>query len=158
MNILVIYDSLYGNTRSIAEAIAGAFGGPDEVRLLQAGEAQVDDLKSVGLLVVGAPTHGGRPSPGMQEFLARIPADALKGVNVAAFDTRFGATDQGIGLRLLMKIIDYAAPRIADTLKGKGGSLAAPPEGFIVVGKEGPLKEGEPERAASWARDKLGAR
>jgi hypothetical protein len=42
--------------------------------------------------------------------------------------------------------------RIANNLKGKGGNLVAPPEGFFVTGKEGPLKEGELERAAGWAK------
>jgi hypothetical protein len=51
-----------------------------------------------------------------------------------------------------MKIIGYAAPRIAGGLQAKGGRLAAPPEGFFVQEKEGPLKQGELERAASWAK------
>lgn len=33
-----------------------------------------------------------------------------------------------------------------------GGTLIASPEGFFVKGKEGPLKEGELKRAASWAK------
>ena len=34
-----------------------------------------------------------------------------------------------------------------------GGKLAAPPEGFIVLGTQGPLLDGELERAAKWAKD-----
>jgi len=45
----------------------------------------------------------------------------------------------------------YAAKPIADRLVRKRGSLASPPEGFLVGGSEGPLKEGELERAAEWA-------
>jgi len=37
-------------------------------------------------------------------------------------------------------------------MEGKGGYLAAEPEGFIVEDSEGPLKKGELERAASWAK------
>jgi hypothetical protein len=51
-----------------------------------------------------------------------------------------------------MKVIDFAAPRIAKTLVAKGGQLATDPEGFIVIGKQGPLKEGELERALQWAK------
>ncbi len=50
------------------------------------------------------------------------------------------------------RLFGYAAGRIADSLKAKGGNLAPPPEGFIVKGNEGPLKEGELERAAGWAK------
>jgi hypothetical protein len=52
-----------------------------------------------------------------------------------------------------MKMGGYAAPRIARALEKKGGNLAAPPEGFFVEDKEGPLKAGELERAAGWAKE-----
>jgi len=41
-------------------------------------------------------------------------------------------------------------------LAGKSGTQVVEPEGFIVEGKEGPLKEGEVERAAAWAKTLLG--
>jgi flavodoxin I len=52
----------------------------------------------------------------------------------------------------------YAAGKIADSLKKKGATLMASPEGFFVKGKEGPLKEGELERAAGWAKGILETR
>jgi flavodoxin len=64
---------------------------------------------------------------------------------VAAFDTRMQMK--------LARIFGYAAGRIADSLKRKGGNLIGRPEGFFVKGAEGPLKEGEVERAASWAKE-----
>ena len=79
--------------------------------------------------------------------------NGLSGVKVAAFDTRISITDMGPAiLRFLAGLFGYAAKPIADRLKRKGGELAVPPEGFIVLGAEGPLKEGELERAADWAR------
>jgi flavodoxin I len=45
----------------------------------------------------------------------------------------------------------YAAAPSAALLKKKGGEQIAPPEGFLVQDREGPLKPGELERAASWA-------
>jgi flavodoxin len=129
-------------------AIADAVSGEAK----PAGKVDLSELEGLDLLIAGSPTHGGRPSPGMQKFLNKIPADSLKGVKVAAFDTRFEKSGHGIGLRLLMTVINFAAPRIAKALKSKGGRLIAEPEGFIVEGKEGPLKEGELERASSWAK------
>jgi hypothetical protein len=38
----------------------------------------------------------------------------------------------------------------------KGGNLLAPPEGFVVLGVQGPLKDGELERAAGWAKGIVG--
>jgi hypothetical protein len=51
-----------------------------------------------------------------------------------------------------MKMGGYAAGRMAESLKKKGVSLVVPPEGFFVKDREGPLKEGELERAADWAK------
>lgn len=156
MTILIVYDSLYGNTAKVAQAIAGALTPVATVRVLRVGEANVTALESVDLLIVGSPTQGGRATPAIQEFINKIPAGGLKNVRVIAFDTRISAEDKGIGLRFLMRLLGYAAGRIANRLQAKGGSLAVPPAGFIVEGKEGPLKEGELERAAKWATQSVG--
>ena len=148
MKTLVVYDSLYGNTEKVAQASGKTTGG--DVKFV--GEVAPSELKGLDLLIVGSPTHGGRSKPTTQEFLDKIPANSLKGISVAAFDTRFEKSGHGIGLRLLMTVINFAAPKIATTLKKKGGNLVVPPEGFIVEGKEGPLKDGELERAKEWAK------
>jgi flavodoxin len=141
MRTMVVYDSVYGNTEKIAQAIGDAVGG--EVRVLRVGEVDVTELNTLDLLFVGAPTHGGRPSPTMREFLDEVPPSALEGINVAAFDTRMTTR--------WVRIFGYAAGRIAKTLQKKGGTLIGAPEPFYVTGGEGPLKEGELERAATWA-------
>ena len=147
--VLMVYDSMYGNTEEIANSIGGAIGG--DVTVLRASEAGPSDLESINILVVGSPTHAFRPTKSIQKFIRSIPRGALKGIDVAAFDTRMPAADVGMGLRLLMKMGGYAAPRMANALKKKGGNLVVPPEGFFVKDKEGPLKEAELERAVNWA-------
>jgi len=144
MKALIVYDSIYGNTEKIARAIAEAITPPDEVKLLRAGEANPSELASIDLLIVGSPTHGGRPTPEVQEFLNKVPKFTLQGINVAAFDTRVASK--------LARVFGYAAGRIAGHLKRKGGVLIASPEGFFVTGTKGPLKEGELERAAAWVK------
>jgi flavodoxin I len=148
---LVVYDSMYGNTEKVAQSIGGAITG--DVRVLRASEANPFDLKSIDFLIVGSPTQGFRPTRLVQAFIESIPGGTLKGIDIAAFDTRIPASDVGKGLRIFMKMGGYAAPRIAQALKKREGNLVAAPEGFFVKGKEGPLKEGELERAASWAKE-----
>lgn len=150
MKVLVVYDSMYGNTEKIARAIGGAITG--EVKVLRASEANPSDLESIDLLIVGSPTQGFRATKPVQTFIESIPGDILKGIDVAAFDTRMPESDAGKGLRFIMKMGGYAAPRIAKALEKKGGNLVVPQEGFFVKDKEGPLKEGEMERAADWAK------
>jgi flavodoxin len=153
MKALVIYDSVYGNTEKIARAIREALGTPEEVKLLRVGEVTPDALAGVDLLVVGSPTQKFRPLPSATSFVNGIPSQVLKGVRVAAFDTRLEMDETQPGsLRFFEKIFGYAADPLADGLKKKGGKLVLPPEGFIVEGMEGPLKEGELERAADWGK------
>jgi len=142
MKALVVYDSTYGNTGKIAQAIGEAIAA----QVLRVTEANPSDLKGFDLLIVGSPTHGGRHTPAIQDLFKASPA--LKGINVAAFDTRH--------VSKWTILLGYAAPRIARSLKGNGGTLLASPEGFFVLGTEGPLKEGELERAAAWARAVVG--
>jgi flavodoxin len=146
MKSLVVYDSLYGNTKAIAQTIGAAL--PGEAEVLHVGEAPASGLEAYDLLVVGAPTHGARPSPDTQQYLERIQAPALAGVKVAGFDTRM--------TNKLILLFGTAAPKIAKALQEKGGTLAGSPAGFFVKGGEGPLKDGEVERAAAWAKGLLG--
>jgi len=154
MKAMVVYDSVFGNTEQVAQAIGRALGSPEDVRVVQVANVRAEELAGVELLVVGSPTRGFRATPATVSFLRGIPARGLQGARVAAFDTRISMRDPGIPgiLRLMVKAFGYAAKPIADQLERKGGRLAAPPEGFFVNGSEGPLKEGELERAASWAR------
>src|SRR4030042_217800 len=142
MKALIVYDSVHGNTEKIAKSIGGASAG--EVRVVRASEVNSAELQTIDLLIVGSPTQGGRPTKAIQDFLDKISGPAMKGIKVAAFDTRFSTR--------VVAIFGYAAGRIAGGLKRKGGTLDAPPEGFFVKGTEGPLKEGELERAAVWAK------
>jgi flavodoxin len=148
MTNLVLYDSQFGNTEKIAQAIGRGISGDVQVLPVKdTGNIAWSELK---LLVVGSPTQGGRATPMLQKVFETIPANGLQGVRVAAFDTRFDEAKQSFALKLLMKTIAYAAEKIAKTLQAKGGTLAAPPEAFVVTGKEGPLAAGELERAEQW--------
>jgi flavodoxin I len=143
MKALIVYDSLYGNTEQIAKTVGAAIDG--EVKLVKVGQADAAEVAAYNLVIIGSPTQGGKHTRQMQEFLGKIPDGALKNKNVAAFDTRLTTK--------LVKLFGYAANRIADDLKAKGANLVAPAEPFFVSkGKGLCLVEGEPERAAAWAK------
>lgn len=149
MKALVVYDSAYGNTKTIAEAIGRGLG--EDARVVQVGYVKPDELADYELLIVGSPTQAGRATPVIKQFIEGIPSANLKSnAGVAAFDTRIPAGQQGRVLRLFMAMLGYAAPRIARGLEKKGGRLVARPEGFFVKDKEGPLIEGEADRAVAW--------
>jgi flavodoxin len=139
MKTFVVYDTTHGNTEQIAQAIGDVLGAP----VRRAADVSPGEFESVDLLVVGSPTHGGHPTEGIDGLLKASPV--LAGVKIAVFDTRTAS----FWNRLLP--FGYAAPRLARALEGQGGTLLAPPEGFVVLGIKGPLRDGELERAAAWA-------
>lgn len=147
MKGLVVYDSWFGNTEEMAQVLGKELGA--EVKAV--GEVRTGDLDGVELLVVGSPVHGGRASEKILGWLKQLTVEDLKGKRVAVFDTRFEENKQNIALKMLMKTIGYAAPKMAKELVVKGGTLVGEPEGFVVTGKEGPLKGGELKRAQGWA-------
>lgn len=153
MKSLVVYDSFFGNTEEIARAVAGVLASAGEVKAARVGDVDHGDLEGVELLVVGSPTRAFRATPATMEFLKELPPRSLAGVRVAAFDTRVDvAKVESKVLTFMVKLFGYAAQPIAKGLEKRGGLRAAVPEGFFVSDKEGPISEGERDRAEAWAR------
>ncbi|MFA6250413.1 MAG: flavodoxin family protein [Candidatus Shapirobacteria bacterium] len=147
MNTLIVYDSQYGNTKNIALAVAKFL---PSAKTTKVGEVILSDFEKLDLLIVGSPTQGGQPTKAVQQFLSQLPSNALKGIKVAAFDTRFLESNLNFALKLLVRTIGYAAPKMAKSLVEKGGQLVVAPEGFIVKNTKGPVVSGELERAEKW--------
>jgi flavodoxin I len=148
MKTLVVYDSLYGNTEKIARAIAAAI--PDEVQVLRVGQANTAELQNADLLVIGSPTHGALPTEAVQGLMTRIGSPTREGAQAATFDTRLTWG--------FLRRYGFAADKLADMLREKGWMLVGEPGGFFVRGlKKGPLKRGEADRAAAWARGLVGS-
>ena len=143
MQTLVIYDSKFGNTETIAQAIGRGLSALGDVRVMSTGEATL--MERPDLLLVGSPTQNRGTSPGLRAFVEALP-EALRGVPAALFDTRYrGAT----------WLMGSAAAKAAKAIRKAGGDLVAEPESFFVV-RKGPmerqtLESGEIERAEQWA-------
>jgi flavodoxin len=53
MKSFIIYDSIYGNTEKIAQAIGDGLTG--EVKVVRVGEVNPSELKTFDLLIIGSP-------------------------------------------------------------------------------------------------------
>ena len=143
MQTVVIYDSKFGNTEKVAQAIGRGLSGLGDVRVMSTGEATLTERPD--LLLVGGPTQKRGASPALRAFMESLPA-ALRGVPAAPFDTRYrGAT----------WMFGSAAAEAAKAIRKAGGDLVAEPESFFMV-RKGPmerqtLEPGEIERAERWA-------
>lgn len=138
MKSLVLYDSNFGNTKVIAQAIAKTLGTSAVLRLVS--EYSNTDLNGIQLLIVGSPINGWKPTEKMGKFLDQLQPGQLKGIAAASFDTRINLFFHG-----------DATKKIAAKLEAAGAQMIANPQAFIVKGTEGPLEDGELERAKIWA-------
>jgi flavodoxin len=144
MNALLVYHSQFGNTRQVAEAIAEGLQGAGAVRTISAEQLAAADLQGVDLVVMGTPTHKMNLPEAVRPVFDQLPRRILRGVPVAAFDTSYEMS------AILARFT--ASKRIDRNLRKLGGKRLVPPETFHVHHQhEGPLYDGEIERAKAWA-------
>lgn len=162
MRAVVIYESMYGNTRAIATQIASGLSGFDTT-VVPVAAASAETIEAADLVVVGAPTHvfglsspktrvaaerqaaasrgafvleTGATGAGVREWLAAMPRGHRA---VAVFDTRM----RGAGF------VGHAAPRIARQLRARGYVIIDAPHSFFVT-KRNMLCTGELANAHAW--------
>lgn len=160
----MVYESMYGNTHKVAEAIGRGLLAQGPVVVIPIEVATAERVGAADLLVVGGPTHvhgmsrpttrrsaieeAERPGSdlhldaaargeGVREWLDALPR---LDVPVAAFDTR---------LRAAAALTGRAAKGIGKHLRRAGGREVISPESFFVT-KDNQLEEGEVQRAAEW--------
>jgi flavodoxin len=142
MKSLVIYGSRHGNTRKLAETIAGELGRHGAAQLMSAEKVPSILPEKTDLVVVGGPTEAHRMTEPVSELFAGLSKGALYGVKAAAFDTR---------LRWPKWLSGSAGSGIVKALEQAGASVLAPEMSFFVGGQLPVLEPGELERAAAWA-------
>jgi flavorubredoxin len=144
MHTVIVFDSEFGNTREVGEAIARELRAQGEVEMVKVDTARVGALASrADLVLVGGPTQVHGLSTRMRTFLDSLPVDSLAGKAAAAFDTRMP------GWRF---VTGAASTSIAKRLERHGAHLVVQPESFLVTAKEGPLANEEVARARIWAQ------
>jgi hypothetical protein len=163
MSVLVIYESMFGNTEAIAEAVAEGIrregeqappGQPVDVLTVADAPTQIPD--DVTMVLVGGPTHAfsmsrestradavrqgatGTPRLGIREWIDSC--EPRPDLPVHTFDTR-------VHVRMMP---GSAAKQAAIALRRRGFEQAKRGESFWVGGKDGPLSHDEIVRARAW--------
>jgi hypothetical protein len=162
MTVLLVFESMFGNSEKVARAVAAGLATHVEVIVREAGTSTVDCLPpDLELLVVGGPTHAfsmtrpttrqdavrqgagqGRADRGLREWLEGLGPDLAR-LPAATFDTR---------VTRARKLPGSAARSAARVLRRKRAHLVASPESFFVDDVAGPLGEDELTRAEAWGR------
>jgi flavodoxin len=164
MRALVVYESLFGNTAQVAQAIADGLSRHGDVELLEVTKASPQICEPVDLIVLGGPTHAfsmtrastredafrqgacqGSGAIGVREWLGQLRRGQHHEL-VATFDTKVDRVRQLPG---------SAARGAANAAHRLGYKTVAKPMSFYVQGVSGPLLEGELGRAQAWG-ERLG--
>lgn len=167
MRVVIVYESMFGNTHLIASAIAKGLAPGNAVTVVPVAEAGRELLDAADLVVAGGPTHihgmsrarsrasaaemahkgdshltldASADGPGLRDWLAALGRLSTRG---AAFDTRIDGPAAFTG---------RASKTIAKLLERRGIALLAPAESFLVT-KDNQWRPGEQDRAEQWGRD-----
>jgi flavodoxin len=140
MKAHIVYDSAYGNTKAVAEAIAQGLK-PIRAAAVSVTDFNPGNLSGGDLLIVGSPINGWRPTPKITELLGQLANGKLKGIKATAFDTRVRFFIHGDAAKTITKLLTEG-----------GANIISRPAPFYVRGTEGPLRSGELEKATGWAK------
>jgi flavodoxin len=154
MQVVLVYDTQFGNTERIARAIAEGIADRGSVDVLQAATSVGRPQVPPDLLLIGGPTQRHGMSPTLRGYVDALPRDELRNTRVATFDTRY---------RMAPLLSGSAAKDLAGRLRRSGFRLAAAPESFFIERDRPPdgekrrhgseqLEPGELERARAWGR------
>ncbi|MGD0057479.1 MAG: flavodoxin domain-containing protein [Methanomassiliicoccales archaeon] len=142
MKVLVAYDSSFGNTEKIAQAISSGMKevGLTDVICKRADATGPEDFKQADAWIIGSPTHLGSPTGEVKKALKIAFRTGRRDVKGAAFDTRYAKTVGG------------ACGKIQSMMEKEGIKILLPAEWYVITKAKGPLAEGEEAKAVSFGR------
>jgi flavodoxin len=137
VNVLVAYDSKYGNTKLVAENILNGIREVEGIEATIGYVKEVDAEKVVDydVIVLGAPNHMGRPSRTIKKFVDNLAGLELKAKYVTVFGTyagRIRTLDRAV--KKMEKIVEKKLPNV---------KLILPSLSVRVNGVTGPVVDGE---------------
>ena len=153
MKGVVAFDSVYGNTRQVAEALKDELEKAGHtVVLLNVKETR--EVPSEGdFLFVGSPTRFGKMTSRSKRLVKKLDAESWRSKPIVVFDTHMPYPDEPEEKRKSSKWINPgAAGRLTELAAGRGMNVRGPPLRCLVTDMKGPLAEGQLERARDYAR------
>ncbi len=138
---IIVYESLYGNTKKIAEAISEGINKVDGVECVvkKTGEIHTDDLCDYDAIILGCPNHNQGPALNLVKFIDRASIVHLSGKIGAAFDTYTGGNKDVAVAKLETKIREkLPGIELISRLSSK------------ATGRKGPLADDEESRALDF--------
>jgi flavodoxin len=153
---LIVYDSVFGNTTKVALAMEAALRGKGEVAAVSASDFSNTQLQDCTHLFIGSPTRSFQPTPAVKKMIAKLSKKDLEKIQVCVFDTRMDIEKVDVKiLTLFAGWFGFANDSMQKLLTRKVSKHEIPDSWYFVKDSEGPLEDGELERAAVWATEQV---
>ncbi|TFG94573.1 flavodoxin family protein [Candidatus Thorarchaeota archaeon] len=139
--VIIVYESVYGNTKKIAEAISKGINEHAELDAIvkKTGEIHTDALCDYDAILLGCPNHDQEPARNLLKFIDRASIVHVKGKIGAVFDTYTGGNKDVAAKKLETKVREkFPGIELIDCLS------------FKVTGRKGPLADDEEEKALQF--------
>ena len=154
MKALILYRSYHGNTRQVAEALAGEITGLGHQAIVRDLRLRLPALQDIDCVLIGAPTRMARATWKARRALRRLRRKGFKAKPLVIFDTYGPLPEDPLQLEKDRK---WFYPGAAGMLQTKAQKLKLNvfPQTLrcLVQGAKGPLQDGEAEKAAQFARE-----
>jgi hypothetical protein len=157
MRAVVVYESLWGNTAAVAQAIAEGIGG--DAVALHTDEATADRIAGADLIVAGSPLLGFQlPTEQMLEGIRQQPGNKDPDMSHPSMRSWLDGVPAGTGRSAAFETRIWwspgsAAKAILSKLQASGWAPVAEPHRFMVSGRYGPLRGGELDKARAWGAE-----
>ncbi|TFG57128.1 MAG: flavodoxin family protein [Methanomassiliicoccus sp.] len=155
MKCIVVYDSVYGNTKQVAEAIADQIKADgNEIALVSLRENAKPALNG-DIMFLGSPTRMFKMTPAAKNFVKGLKTHGWKEQPIIMFDTMMGVPEDMAERSMGKWAVRGASPKLRDLAKSEGLNVQNAVLHIGVTGLKGPLTVTGKEEARQFAQQTM---
>jgi len=146
LNVLVVYETKYGNTKEAAENIAEGMKEVEQIKteVINVNDVEYSKVQDFDAIIIGSPTWAGTYAPSIKKFINELAGLSLNEKFYAIFDTN-------TGLPLLSKAVKKMEKQIGKKIPGLKKILPGLP--VRVKGTKGPIVEGGIPKCQNFGKE-----
>ena len=146
MNVLIVYETKFGNTKQAAETIAEGMKEVEQINteVINVNEVDYSKVRDFDAIIIGSPTWAGNCTDTIKNFINELAGLSLSEKFYAVFDTN-------TGLPLLSKAVKKMEKRIGKQIPSLKKVLPGLP--IRVKGQKGPIIEGELPKCQNFGKE-----
>jgi len=146
LNVLVVYETKYGNTKQAAETIAEGMKEVEQIKteVINVNDVDYNKVQDFDAIIIGSPTWGGNCTGTIKNFINELAGLSLNEKSYAIFDTNAGIPLLSNAVKKMEKLIGKKVPSLKKILPGLP---------IRVKGTKGPIVEGELPKCQNFGKE-----